>query len=117
MPFGPKQTVGTSGHYSEAQSGSMWKLSGDVEAGGSQWKRVGDQQKVWKTSHGSEWKTRKGSEGVRKARKRSERPWKRAEEAGRLGKVTVCYSHSVPVGGMSGRPYQLRGSGPSEWQA
>jgi len=40
MPFGPKQTVGISGHYSEAWSGSMRKLSGDVEVGGRQWKSV-----------------------------------------------------------------------------
>jgi len=42
MPFGPKQTVGISGHYSEAWSGSMRKLSGDAEAGGKQWKTVED---------------------------------------------------------------------------
>ena len=32
MHFGPKRTVGISGHYSEAQSGSMRKSSGDAEA-------------------------------------------------------------------------------------
>jgi len=69
----------------------MRKSSGDAEAGGKQWKSVEDKRKVWKTC-GSWWKTRKGSEGVRKARKRSGRPWERAEEAGGLGKVTVRYS-------------------------
>ena len=92
MHFGPKRTAGISGHYSEARSGSMQKSSGDAEAGGKQWKSVEDKRKVWKTC-GSWWKTRKGSEGVRKARKRSGRPWERAEEAGGLGKVTVRYSH------------------------
>jgi len=62
----------------------MRKSSGDAEAGGKQQKSVEDERKVWKTC-GSQWKTRKGSEGVREARKR-------AEEAGRLGKVTVHYS-------------------------
>ena len=90
MHFGPKRTAGISGHYSEARSGSMRKSSGDAEAGGKQWKSVEDKRKVRKTC-GSWWKTRKGSEGVRKAWKRSGRPWERAEEAGGLGKVTVRY--------------------------
>ena len=63
------------GHYSEARSGSRRET-----------------RKVQKTC-GSEWKTRKGSEGVREARKRSGRPWERVEEAGRLGKVTVRYTN------------------------
>jgi len=66
MPLGPKRTTEISGHYSEAQSGSMRKLSGDGEAGGKQWKSVEDKRKVQKTC-GSECKTRKGSEGVREA--------------------------------------------------
>jgi len=60
------QTVGISGHYSEARSGSMWKLVEVSEASGRQWKQVEDKWKVQKTC-GSKWKTRKGQEGVRKA--------------------------------------------------
>jgi len=59
-------------------SGSMRKSSGDAEAGGKQWKTVGDKRKVRKMC-GSEWKTRKGSEGVRKAvgaGGRGEKTWK-----------------------------------------
>jgi len=68
----------------------MLKSLGDAEVGRKQWKSVRDKRKVQKMCR-SEWKTRKGSEGVGKAWKRPERLWKRAEEVGRLGKVTVHY--------------------------
>jgi len=42
MPFGLKQTMGISGHCSEAQSGSWWKMSEvsgrHVEVSRRQWK-------------------------------------------------------------------------------
>ena len=88
MPFGPKRTVGISGHCSEAQSGSMQKSVEDMEASGKQWKTVEDKRKVRKTC-GSEWKTRKGPEGV----KGHGRGWKRRED---LGKVTVRYIDMYP---------------------
>jgi len=81
MPFGPKRTVGISGHYSEA-----WAIAPQLgaEACRSRWKPV--------EVVGKQWKTGKGSEGVREVqevreiRKRSGRPWESAEEAERHGK-------------------------------
>jgi len=80
MPFGLKQTTGISSHYSEAQSGSMWKSSEDVE----------DKWEVRKTCR-SEWKTREGPEGVGKGQKRLGRLWESAEEMGRHGNVMLHY--------------------------
>ena len=68
MPFGLKQTTGILGHYSEARSGSMRKLLGDVEAGGKQWKSVEDKWKVWKMCG----RGRKGSGRPGRGRKRQE---------------------------------------------
>jgi len=101
MPFGLKQTVEISGHYSEAQSGSMQKLSEDAEVSGKQWKTVEDKWKVRKMCR-SKWKTRKGLEGVRRGqkrcgrvRKRSGSAWESAEGTGRHGNVTLCYK--IPI--------------------
>jgi len=81
MPFGPKRTVGISGHYSEA-----WTIAPRLgaEACGSQWKHAEDAE----DSEAVEgmWVTREGLEGVWEVRKRSGRPWESAEEAGRHGK-------------------------------
>jgi len=75
MPFGPKQTAGISGYYSEA-----WAIAPRLgaEAGGSQWK-------PWKLS-GSGWEIGKGLEGVRKGRKRSGRSGRGPESRGKVRK-------------------------------
>ena len=81
MPFGPKRTVGISGHYSEAWAIALWL---GAEACRSRWKPVEAVEVV-----GKQWKTGKGSEGVQEVReiqKRSGRPWESAEEAERHGK-------------------------------
>ena len=93
MPFGLKWTAGISGHYSEAQSGSMRKLLGDTEVGGEQWKTVGDsgRQVEGPEDMRKRVEDQEGVGRVRKAQKGSGRLWERVEGAGRLGKVTVCY--------------------------
>jgi len=86
MPFGPKWTVGISGHYSEAQSGSMWKLSGDAEVGGKQWKSVevsGRQAEGLKDMR----KQVEDQEGVGRGQEGPEEVGKAVGEGGRGGKT------------------------------
>ena len=73
------------GHCSVAQSGSMGK---SVEDAGASGKTVKGAEVVWKQVEDQKG-ARRGQEEVRKA----QRPWKRAEEAGRLGKVTLRYTY------------------------
>jgi len=98
MPFGPKWAAGVLGHCSEAWAialrlrvkacRSWWKMSGSGEG---RWKAVEGSEDVWKWV-GDQEGVRRSQEGlgeIRKVQKRLGRPWERAEEAGRHGKVMV----------------------------
>jgi len=86
MPFGPKQTTGILGHYSEA-----WAIASrlGVEACGSWWKPVEVVEvvgKQWKTCerHGKGWK---GCGRVRRGAGGLEKVWKAVGKCGRDGKA------------------------------
>jgi len=101
MPFGPKPTVGISGHYSEAWAIGPWlgaevcgsrKHAEDVEDSGSELESSGIQWKWWKMlgsggRHVGDGKgVGRGAGEVWEVQKRSGRLWESAEEAGRHGK-------------------------------